>query len=41
MNHEIALIEMQYWAWEEKMLYLFSCLFLLSFIGIMFWRSKQ
>ena len=41
MSHETALIEMQMWAWEQKILYLFACIILFSFIGFLFVKAKK
>ncbi len=41
MSHETALIEMQMWALEDKLLYLLVCVSLFSFIGFLFWRAKK
>ncbi len=41
MNHETAMIEMQMWAFEQRALYIASCLILFGFIWILFWRSKK
>ena len=41
MSHETALVEMQMWAWEERILYLIACIALFGFIGFLFWRAKK
>ena len=41
MSHENALIQMRLWEWEERALYLVCCIALFSFIGFLFWRSKE
>tara|TARA_B100000282_G_scaffold173605_1_gene125874 strand:- start:248 stop:370 length:123 start_codon:yes stop_codon:yes gene_type:complete len=40
MSHEVALIEAQFWAFEEKVLYAICCLALFALIGLLFKVAK-
>ena len=41
MSHETALMEMQMWAWEERILYLIACIILFSSIGFLLRRANK
>ena len=40
MSHETALIEAQFWAFEERFMYTVCCLALFALIGLLFKVAK-